>query len=46
MRAAKAVSAMVAYDYTAKASIVIPERWREIAAGYEVVPPHDLAKEA
>jgi hypothetical protein len=30
---------MVAYDYTAKASIAIPERWREIIAAYEVVAP-------
>jgi acyl-CoA thioester hydrolase len=44
MRAAKAVSAMVAYDYTAKVSIVIPERWRGIIAGYEVVPPEDSLK--
>jgi acyl-CoA thioester hydrolase len=39
LRAARGVSAMVAYDYSAKASIVIPERWREIIAAHEVVAP-------
>lgn len=39
VRAARGRSAMVAYDYTARASIVIPERWREIIAAYEVVAP-------
>jgi acyl-CoA thioester hydrolase len=39
VRAARGVSAMVAYDYSAKASIVIPERWREFIAAYEVVAP-------
>jgi acyl-CoA thioester hydrolase len=39
LRAARGVSAMVAYDYKAKASIVIPERWREIITAYEVVAP-------
>lgn len=39
VRAARGLSAVVAYDYTAKTSIVIPERWREIIAGYEVVAP-------
>jgi acyl-CoA thioester hydrolase len=39
VRAASGVSAMVAYDYTVKASIMIPERWREMIAAYEVVEP-------
>jgi len=39
VRAARGVSAMVAYDYTVKASIMIPERWREMIASYEVVEP-------
>jgi acyl-CoA thioester hydrolase len=39
VRAARVVSAIVAYDYTAKASIVIPDRWREVIAAYEVVAP-------
>ena len=39
VRAARGVSAMAAYDYSAKASIVIPERWREIITAYEVVAP-------
>jgi acyl-CoA thioester hydrolase len=39
VRAAQGRSAMVAYDYPAKASIVIPERWREIITAYEVVAP-------
>ena len=38
-RAAHGFSTMVAYDYEAQNSIVIPERWREIIAAYEVVPP-------
>ena len=39
IRAARGVSAMVAYNYSAKASIVIPEHWREIISAYEVVAP-------
>jgi acyl-CoA thioester hydrolase len=39
VRAARGISAMVAYDYTTKASIVIPERWRELIASYEVLTP-------
>lgn len=39
IRAARGRSAMVAYDYTAKTSIAIPERWREAIAAYEVVAP-------
>jgi acyl-CoA thioester hydrolase len=38
-RAARGLSVMVAYDYTAKTSLVIPERWRGIIAAYEVVTP-------
>ena len=37
--AAHGISNMVAYDYQAKASVVVPERWREIITAYEVVPP-------
>ncbi len=39
-RAAHGFSAMVAYDYEAKQSIVIPERWRELVTQYEVIPPN------
>jgi acyl-CoA thioester hydrolase len=39
VRAAHGLTTMVAYDYAAKASIVIPERWREFIASYEVVAP-------
>lgn len=39
IRAASVHSAMVAYDYAAKSSIVIPERWRDIIFGYEPVAP-------
>ena len=38
-RAAHGLSTMVAYDYEANKSIVIPERWREIITSYEVVAP-------
>jgi acyl-CoA thioester hydrolase len=38
-RAARVHSAMVAYNYEAKTSIVIPERWRELIAAYEVIAP-------
>jgi len=38
-RAAHGVSTMVAYDYQAQTSVVVPERWREIIAAYEVVAP-------
>lgn len=38
-RAAHGLTTMVAYDYEAKSSIVIPERWREIIVAYEVVSP-------
>jgi acyl-CoA thioester hydrolase len=39
LRAAHGTSTMVAYDYKAQSSIVVPERWREITAAYEVVAP-------
>ena len=38
-RAARGLSAMVAFDYKAKASIEIPERWRTLIAAYELVVP-------
>ena len=38
VRACKGLSTMVAYDYEAKQSIVIPERWRELVRQYEAVP--------
>lgn len=37
--AARGLTTMVAYDYEALQSIAIPERWREIVNGYEVVKP-------
>ena len=39
LRAAHGVSSMVAYDYQAQTSIVVPDRWRELIAAYEVVAP-------
>jgi acyl-CoA thioester hydrolase len=39
LRAAHGVSTMVAYDYRAQASIVVPEQWRKIITAYEVVAP-------
>lgn len=39
IRAAHGSSTMVAYNYQAQSSIVVPERWREIIAAYEVVAP-------
>ena len=39
LRAAHGISSMVAYDYQAQTSIVVPERWRELIAAYEVVAP-------
>jgi acyl-CoA thioester hydrolase len=39
LRAAHGSSTMVAYDYQAQTSIVVPERWREQIAAYEVVAP-------
>ena len=38
-RAARALTTVFAFDYDAKTSIVIPERWREIITAYEVVAP-------
>jgi len=38
-RSAHGFSTMVAYNYEAKSSIVIPERWREITTAYEVIAP-------
>ncbi len=38
-RAARGLSTMVAFDYRAKTSILIPERWRKIVAAYELVAP-------
>jgi acyl-CoA thioester hydrolase len=38
-RAARGISSMVAYDYETKTSQLIPERWRELIAAYEVVAP-------
>jgi acyl-CoA thioester hydrolase len=40
VRAARGLSTMVAYNYEAKQSIVIPERWRAVVIGYEVIPPN------
>ena len=37
--AARGLTTMVAYDYKKLASIVIPERWREIVNAYEVIKP-------
>jgi acyl-CoA thioester hydrolase len=39
LRAAHGFSTMVAYDYNAQSSVLVPERWREIIAAYEVVAP-------
>lgn len=38
-RAAHGLSTMVAYNYEANASILIPDRWREVIAAYEPVSP-------
>jgi acyl-CoA thioester hydrolase len=38
-RAAHGLTTMVAFDYQTKTSIVVPERWREIIAAYEIVAP-------
>ena len=38
-RAAHGLTTMVAFDYKTKTSIVVPERWREIIAVYEMVAP-------
>ena len=39
LRAAHGVSSMVAYDYQAQTSILVPKRWRKIISAYEVVAP-------
>ena len=39
LRAAHGFSTMVAYDYKAQSSVVVPERWRGIIAAYEFVAP-------
>ena len=39
VRAARGQSTMVAYDYEARQSILIPERWREAVTRYEQIPP-------
>jgi acyl-CoA thioester hydrolase len=38
-RAALGATTVVAYDYEAKASIVIPEQWRELITNYELLAP-------
>jgi acyl-CoA thioester hydrolase len=38
-RAAHAVASMVAYDHSTKSSIVFPQQWRDIVAGYELIAP-------
>src|SRR5215469_14664135 len=40
VRVARGLSTMVAYDYEAKQSVVIPERWREAVTGYEPIRPN------
>lgn len=40
-RAASGLTTMVAYDYEAKTSIVVPERWRQIITAYELIAPND-----
>lgn len=40
-RAARALATVVSFDYEAKTSIVIPERWRKIISDYEVVAPNE-----
>ncbi len=39
LRAAHGFSTMVAYDYKAQSSVVVPERWRDVIAAYEVIAP-------
>ena len=39
LRAAHGVSTVVAYDYRAQTSVVVPEQWRKIITAYEVVAP-------
>jgi acyl-CoA thioester hydrolase len=38
-RAAHGISYLVAYDYQAKTSKPIPERWRQVVNAYETIPP-------
>jgi acyl-CoA thioester hydrolase len=38
-RAAHGITTMVAYDYEAKATKLVPERWREIVMAFEIVAP-------
>jgi acyl-CoA thioester hydrolase len=38
-RAAHGFTTMVAYNYDAKTTVTVPERWRDIASGYEVIAP-------
>ena len=38
-RAAHGFTTIVAYDYQAKKSILVPDRWREAVIAYEVVAP-------
>jgi acyl-CoA thioester hydrolase len=37
--AARGLTTVVAYDYQSNTSILIPERWRDVVARYEVSPP-------
>jgi acyl-CoA thioester hydrolase len=39
LRAAHGLSTMVAYNYEARQSVVIPEQWREAVTKYEPVAP-------
>lgn len=38
-RSARGLTTVVAYDYRAKQSIVVPDRWREVVTAYEAVAP-------
>jgi acyl-CoA thioester hydrolase len=38
-RAAHGVASMVAYNHATKSSIVVPQRWRDVIAGYELIAP-------
>jgi acyl-CoA thioester hydrolase len=39
-RAARGITAMVAYDFVARATIAIPQSWRDAIAAYEAGPQH------
>lgn len=39
LRAAYCHSTMVAFNHETKSSIVIPQKWRELIAAHEIVPP-------